>query len=1171
MPPKGAALPRILPLARLAWCLVFVLRMLAVAPAAGIAPRPFSIEAGDAAQTLKVFATQAQREILFPVDAVAGIRTNAVTGKFTPRDALDRMIAHTDLSVIEDTATGAFVVSRSSLSERADHVRELPDPKSPPLPDPIPLKIRLSINSPPSASPAQPNEVTPVKPRTFFALLASWIFAAAPAASAQSTGTIEGRVFNASTGSALVNARVTIEGTTRQVTTDDSGSYRLAGVPAGEARLSVAYAGMERESATVNVPAGGAVQREFELRLAGTPRPGDVVKLDAFNVVADREMSAQALALNEQRHAPNIKNVVAIDEYGDRGGENIGEFLRFMPGVAVVGISEPGNLSLRGMPSGATTMFIDGAPVASAEPSSRSVNLQGVPMANVSRVEITKVPTPDTPASGLGGSVNLITASAFDKKRPEFSYQVYWQFDDTTGITLDGGRQWQLPEQNTKYHKPSVQLRYARPVTRNFALTLGADYTWRRMIQGDEQGTWDLVRLVQTSAAKGELTQPITTRSAQVGAEWRLGPSDTLSLSLHRREHERVTTRSQLAIQYGAGTTGDATFSQGAPTGVGSVSHGTNWNVLGTETNQATLKYRHLGRLWRLDASGSWSESEAVQDDIKKGFFFTGNASITNLIFRGDGIGTAGGILPARYSAVSRTGAPVDIYDGANYSINNGQSSEQTRGSKLTSGRLDLSREWNAGVPVSIKIGTAVNEEKRDLRGGIRQWNFRPNGASDVASRLARNFDVFDEGFLRDPPRIAGVPLRLTSQKKLFELYRLRPEWFVLDEPLAHRNLVAGSRAYQETITSAYLRTDLRLLRNRLWIATGVRFEQTSGKGQGPLDDINAQYQRDAAGNFLRNTSGQRILITNDPLALAKLRYQDRAAQSSTDYSDFFPSLNATFDLSEKLVLRAAYAHTIGRPQLNFITPGLTVSAPEVANPTITLNNPNLKPWKAQNFDLSLEAYNFKDGVGSIGVFRKDIRNFFGALRTPATPELLALYGLEQDSSLLDYSVSTQINAGDAMVTGMEFGYRQSLTFLPHWARGLQVFVNATKLKVQGSTISDFVGFAPEVFSGGVNLIRPRFYIKANFSYQGETRGAAFPASATIPVGTFDYQGKVTRLALSAQYAFSRRVAIYAAVTDLLPLSQDSRRYAPQTPEYARLRRYQALNSYTTIGIKGSF
>ncbi len=1105
---------------------------------------PFDVAGGDAAATLRQLSRQARDSVVFPIDHVRGVRTNPIQGDFTTREAAEQMTAGTDLYVSQDPQTGALLIGRRDQPEIA------------------PSSAAPQVALPQSSS---------VKTRTLFALLAGWLAAGTPAASAQGTGSIEGRVFNAATGSALVNAQVSIEGTARQVTTDDRGSYRIAGVPAGEARLGVAYAGMEREFATVRVPADGTVQREFELRLLGMEKAGEVVKLNAFNVVADREMSAQAIAMNEQRHAPNIKNVVSIDEYGDRGGENIGEFLRFMPGVAVVGLPEAGNLSLRGIPSNNTNMSIDGAPVASAEPSSRSVNLQAVPMANVSRVEITKVPTPDTPASGLGGSVNLISASAFDKKRPEFSYQVYWQFDDTTGINLGGGRQWQLPEMNTKYHKPSVQLRYAFPVTPNFALTLGADYTWRRMIQGDEQGTWDLVRLVQTSAAWAELTQPITTRSAQLGAEWRLGSSDTLSLSLHHREHERWTTRSQLAITYGAGTIGDATFSQGASTGVGSVSHGNNWNVLATETNQATLKYRHLGRLWRLDATGSWSESEAVQDDIKKGFFFTGNASITNLILRGDGIGNAGGILPARYSAVTRAGAPVDIYDGANYSINNGQSAAQTRGGRLTGTRLDLTRELSVGVPLSIKVGAAANEERRDLRSGTWQWNFRPNGATDVASRLAANFDVFDEGFLREPPRVAGVPVRLTSQKKLFYLYRLHPDWFVLDEPLAHQNLVAGSRAYQETITAAYLRTDLRLMQNRLGIVTGVRFEQTSGEGQGPLDDINAQYQRDAAGNFLRNASGQRILITNDALALAKLRYRERSAQSSTNYRDFFPSLNATYDLTEKLVFRAAYARTIGRPRLDFITPGLTISAPEVTNPTITLNNPKLKPWKAQNFDLSLETYNFKDGVGSLGVFQKDITDFFGDLRTPATPELLAIYGLEHDSSLLNYSVSTQVNAGDARVTGLEFGYRQSLTFLPHWARGLQVFVTATKLKVQGSSTSDFVGFAPEVFSGGVNLIRPRFYIKANFSYQAETRGAAFPASATIPVGTFDYQGKVTRLALSAQYAFTRKIALYVALTDLLPVSQDSRRYAPQTPEYARTRRAQALNSYTTIGVKGSF
>jgi iron complex outermembrane receptor protein len=164
-------------------------------------------------------------------------------------------------------------------------------------------------------------------------------------------GVIEGRVFNAATGSALVNARISLEGSDREVTTDESGSYRLTGVPGGPARLSVVYVGMAPQTAAVNVPAGGAVQREFELVLAGNSRlpatnVGETVKLEAFSVVADREMSAQAVAMNEQRNAPNLKNVVALDEFGDRGSENIGEFLLFLPGVSIATSgSEPTTVS----------------------------------------------------------------------------------------------------------------------------------------------------------------------------------------------------------------------------------------------------------------------------------------------------------------------------------------------------------------------------------------------------------------------------------------------------------------------------------------------------------------------------------------------------------------------------------------------------------------------------------------------------------------------------------------------------------------------------------------------------------------------------------------------------------------------------------------------------------
>ncbi len=205
--------------------------------------------------------------------------------------------------------------------------------------------------------------------RSLAALTAALLLPASLAAQ-PATGAVEGRVFNSATGAALGRAQIAVEGGTRETSTDSDGLFRLAGVPAGAVRLNVSYVGFARQSIAVTVPPGGTVQRDVELNLAGA-RPASateaVVKLQAFNVVADREMSAQAISMNEQRYSPNIKNVVAIDEYGDRGDENIGEFLRFLPGVSLNDSGlVPNEVTLRGFPASTSGVTIDGGDVMGA-------------------------------------------------------------------------------------------------------------------------------------------------------------------------------------------------------------------------------------------------------------------------------------------------------------------------------------------------------------------------------------------------------------------------------------------------------------------------------------------------------------------------------------------------------------------------------------------------------------------------------------------------------------------------------------------------------------------------------------------------------------------------------------------------------------------------------------
>lgn len=1137
----------------------------AVTSTAPGALRPFRIAAADASEALAAFAAQSDTPVVYVVEQVRGIRTNGVEGRLLPREALGRLVADTPLTVVEDARTGALLVKRVAAA--------------PPPPVLAPTATARSDAVPPDA-PASSMKKKNSFTSTLRTLLGLAIAVPAALGAERDLGVVEGRVFNVATGQALVNARVSLKEGARETITDESGAYRFADVPAGAIRLDVSYLGMEHQTTTVNVPAGGSVQREFELRLSGTApadASGEIVKLGAISVVAEREMSAQAIAMNEQRHAPNIKNVVAIDEFGDRGTENIGDFLRFIPGVSIndAGLV-PNDVSLRGFPSGNSGILVDGGEFASSRGTSRTVSLLEVPMGNISRVEVTKVPTPDVPASGLGGSINLISKSGFEARRPSFTGQVYTILNNLGGLRLDGGPRGPISTVSPDYVQPSFNFSYLHPVNRSLAFSFGGARTWRQQPADalDEVATWNFVDNYQRQTLWQSISQVLVTTSGQFGFDWRITPRDVLSTSFQYRDARNFAARNSLTVAYGTGATGGPTFSQGASTGVGTLTQGTAVNqLIGTETMHLNLKHAHRGSVWRIDAAGTWSDSRSANEDIDRGHFATTPSALSSIVVRGDGMGDGGSFIPTNYRATSRTGAALDLYDGGIYSVSSVTSAQSKNRTVKTAGRLDASRDFNGALPFTLKSGVAVDRMDRDLRTFPRTWGFRPNGLSDATSRLASRYDVFDEDFNATAPTIYGQRMRWINTAKLYQLYEKNPSWFVLDEALAHQNQVAGSRELVETISAAYLRADLRLLHNRLWIVAGVRLEQTEDKGRGALDDPSAQYQRDAQGRLVRNSAGQPILLTTDAVARARLRYTERGSYAARDYRDAYPSLNATYSVSENLVLRGAYARTIGRPALGLIIPGTTFSDPAATNPTITVTNTGLKPWTADNFDLSVESYHLKDGFGSLGVFRKNISNFFGATSAHATPELLALYGIPADDLYLNYDINTQTNVGSARVDGVEFFYRQSLTFLPHWARGFQIFGNATKLRLEGDRTADFTGFNPLSYSGGINLIRSRWFLKLTCTHQDESRRDLLAVSAPngVPVDTYNYQGATTRWTLSGQYSFTKHLSLYGSLTDIGGFELVTRRYAPDTPEYAKNQRRQVLGSTVTFGMKAQF
>jgi len=106
---------------------------LAVAGGAEPARKSFHIRVGDAAVTLVEFARQSGEQIVYLVENVRGQQTSPVEGEWSAREALERMLAGTNLTVLRDAASGAMTVSRRSEPWRpATSTPERMPPPGPP-------------------------------------------------------------------------------------------------------------------------------------------------------------------------------------------------------------------------------------------------------------------------------------------------------------------------------------------------------------------------------------------------------------------------------------------------------------------------------------------------------------------------------------------------------------------------------------------------------------------------------------------------------------------------------------------------------------------------------------------------------------------------------------------------------------------------------------------------------------------------------------------------------------------------------------------------------------------------------------------------------------------------------------------------------------------------------
>jgi TonB-dependent receptor len=268
--------------------------------------------------------------------------------------------------------------------------------------------------------------------------------------------------------------------------------------------------------------------------------------------------------------------------------------------------------------------------------------------------------------------------------------------------------------------------------------------------------------------------------------------------------------------------------------------------------------------------------------------------------------------------------------------------------------------------------------------------------------------------------------------------------------------------------------------------------------------------------------------------------------------------------VTPNLKARLSWSTGFGRPALNNAMPNETVNENQQ---TLTINNPNLLPQTAQNWDATLEYYFEPVGALSAGWFHKKIKNFIVSGVNVGTVATGAANGYNGEYE--GFSLLTNSNAGTATVRGWEFSYQQQFTFLPGVLRGLGASANYTIIAAQGDfggttdlTTNEVAGFIPETGTAILSWRYLKFSARILYKFTGDyivEYDAASPAR-----NRYRYSYKT----INTGVAYQHRPWL-SLTLDVANLTNEPQRFYRGNPDQMQ---NTTINGTTiTVGVNGRF
>lgn len=844
--------------------------------------------------------------------------------------------------------------------------------------------------------------------------------------------------------------------------------------------------------AAVGLALAGLGQSALAQQAAQVAQQNETVELEEIIVVGTRA-SLQS-AIERKKRANTVVDSLVAEDVASFPDKNVGEALQRITGVQLSrAFGEGESVSIRGVEPDLNRVEINGVSIlGSAGSGNRGADLRDLASELIKSIDVFKGYTADMTEGGVGGTVSIQTRRPLELKKTLFSTTISGQYldlmdkvtprgnitygdkflDDRLGVLL-----------NATYDKVQTRGDYLR----NTEWVALADFD----NSPDKTRTVAGYESYATKASCGSITNATNRTNCQ--SQWNDLSPRIPRYSLWHRDDERITAMATLQYQvtdeldvyvdanynqrdqfltdynYAVDLTAATRF-----TTAGAVVD-QNHNVIGLTTATALPTAPNTttgaGRIFSSQMRGF--------DYELKSHYYTGGFN-----WKGDRLTAAGffntsestmrtdsnsivinATIPGIRVNIGEDGVPSFIfpsgYDPSNpETYRNGGAEIQYRPEEVEvtekNAKLDFDYSLDRWFLTTLEFGGQWREtgSLRYAGGGYITPDKVTVPSANVTSTVS--LDTTNNGLKWTNARLVDF-VRSTA--------RMTPQ-----------NFYEGYKGNIGGAPNGWLAPDITKIGD--WFDTSGfnhdRVRTSNGYAQIPAHDldetISAGY---AKGNFafdlfnipVDGNVGVRVVetkVTASGALTKNRRYVNAAGLTVTEvvgttpisvdqkYTDTLPSLNLSFGLvPDEVIARLGYAKVMARPKPTDLiassnsssssaTPSCTIddTGTDGVADTCTFGNPNLKPYRADQYDVSLGWYINKDTLLSASYFYKDVKSFILA-RT-----LIRNVDIFRDGSL--YDVNMPINGAGAKINGVELSAQTAFTFLPSPFDGLGVNVNYT-------------------------------------------------------------------------------------------------------------------------------